>query len=200
MNFLAHAHLSGENKDILFGNFIADAVKGNNLKKYGTDVQTGIRLHRKIDTYTDSHPIFKRTLSKIRNAFGKYAGVATDIYYDHFLAKNWHSYHDDQLEQFAEKVYSILKENYTILPDRTKRLLPFLVMQNWLVGYADLTALQLVFYGMDRRTGFKSGMRDAVEILKKYYVEIGMDFEQYYPQLIEYVRQTLPELNNDRVY
>jgi len=35
MNFLAHAHLSQDNSDVIFGNFIADSIKGKaylNLK------------------------------------------------------------------------------------------------------------------------------------------------------------------------
>ena len=162
MNFLAHAHLSGNNEDVLFGNFIADAVKGNSFTRYDKDVQTGIKLHRKIDAYTDKHPVFKQTLDRIRNDFGKYAGVAADIFYDHFLAKNWQAYHQIDLKQFADRIYTILKNNYSILPERTKRLLPFLVTQNWIVGYSSFHDLQLVFYGMDRRTGFKSGMSKAV--------------------------------------
>jgi len=42
MNFLAHAHLSGNNSELLFGNFIADAVKGNASLKYKDDVLAGI--------------------------------------------------------------------------------------------------------------------------------------------------------------
>ncbi len=43
MNFLAHAHLSGDNDEILFGNFIADAIKGKQVEKYAKDIQSGIR-------------------------------------------------------------------------------------------------------------------------------------------------------------
>lgn len=196
MNFLAHAHLSGNNHDVLFGNFIADAVKGKGFENFERDIQTGIKLHRKIDSFTDSHLIFKETLSRIRSDFGKYSGIVVDIYYDHFLAKNWDDYHQIGLNQFADDVYKILNKNYDILPARTKRLLPFLVTQNWLVGYANLKDLQLVFYGMDRRTGLQSGMNRAVEVLNKNYVEIKADFEQYYPQLIAYSSKTLSELNN----
>lgn len=198
MNFLAHAHLSGNNQKILFGNFIADAVKGKAFERFEKDIQIGIKLHRKIDSYTDSHPVFKETLGRIRNDFGKYSGIAADIYYDHFLARNWSQYHDLELKQFAKMVYGILDNNYDILPARTKRLLPFLVTQNWLVGYASFIDLQLVFYGMDRRTGLKSGMSKAVKVLKQNYTEINADFDQYYPQLIQYSDETLIAFQNER--
>lgn len=194
MNFLAHAHLSGKNQDILFGNFIADAIKGKGFERFEHDIQIGIKLHRKIDSYTDNHPVFKETLSRVRSEFGKYSGIVVDIYYDHFLAKNWKQYHHLELRYFAKDVYGILHQNYNILPERTKRLLPFLITQNWLVGYANMDSLKLVFYGMDRRTGLKSGMSNAVNILEQHYTTIENDFEEYYPQLIKFSSKTLADL------
>jgi acyl carrier protein phosphodiesterase len=195
MNFLAHAHLSGDDDDILFGNFIADAVKGRNgLLKYSEQIQNGIKLHRSIDSYTDSHEIFRRSLSMIRGNFGKFSGIVVDIYYDHFLAKNWSDYHHTKLEDFAAHVYKVLQHRFIILPGRTKRLLPFLVTQNWLVGYGDFNDLRHVFYGMDRRTGFKSGMTRAVDVLEENYQNLYNDFWEYYPQLEAFSVEILGEL------
>jgi acyl carrier protein phosphodiesterase len=198
MNFLAHAHLSGKNEDILFGNFIADAVKGKAFNGFTKDVRNGIILHRKIDSFTDNHVVFRNTLERVRKDFGKYSGVAVDIYYDHFLAKNWNQYHDLGLKAFAAYVYSIVKRNYAILPSKTKRLLPFLITQNWLYGYSSLNSLELVFYGMDRRTGFKSGMSRAVKVLQQNYSNINDDFDEFYPQIIGYTNDLLSGLNKDK--
>jgi acyl carrier protein phosphodiesterase len=194
MNFLAHAHLSGKNHEVLFGNFIADAVKGKNFERFEKDIQLGIKLHRMIDSYTDNHPVFRSTLNRIRKDFGKYSGIVVDIYYDHFLAKNWNDYHNDELRHFAKIVYGILKKRYLLLPSRTKRLLPFLITQNWLVGYANLKDLSLVFYGMDRRTGLHSGMSNAVEVLVNNYDDINRDFDEFYPELILYSSRALTDL------
>ena len=108
MNFLAHAHLSGNNDDLLFGNFIADAVKGNGLLKFPEDIQNGIRIHRKIDSFTDTHEIFRQSLDRVREHFGKFGGIVLDIYYDHFLAQNWKTYSDTKLPHFASHVYQVL--------------------------------------------------------------------------------------------
>jgi len=197
MNFLAHAHLSGNNESVLFGNFIADAVKGKGFVNYNKDIQKGILLHRNIDSFTDNHVVFKKTLDRVRNNFGKYSGVAVDIYYDHFLAKSWDQYHDLDLKSFADHVYSILKKNYGLLPFRTKRLLPFLITQNWLYGYSNLSDLEMVFYGMDRRTGFKSGMTKAVKVLQQNYSEINKDFDEFYPQIIIYTSRLLSEFGGE---
>jgi acyl carrier protein phosphodiesterase len=198
MNFLAHAYLSGDNDEILFGNFIADAVKGNGWQKFSSDIQTGIKLHRLIDVYTDRHPVFRRSLGRIRENFGKYSGIVVDIYYDHFLAKNWADYSKTELATYADHVYRILQDNYPLLPERTKKMLPYLVSQNWLVGYADFRGLGLVFYGMDRRTGLKSGMKNAIEVLQENYEELKSDFREYLPELVSYSNLELENLLKDR--
>lgn len=152
MNFLAHALLSGENDDILIGNFIADAVKGQNGSKFREGIQKGIKLHREIDSYTDSHPVFLRSKERIRDEYGHYSGVVIDIYYDHFLAARWEEYSDKNLSEFALEVYNLMLTNYEILPPRSKRILPYMVIHNWLVGYSRFKDLQWVFNGMSRRS------------------------------------------------
>ena len=200
MNFLAHAHLSGDNDDLLFGNFIADAVKGNGLIKFPGDIQNGIRIHRKIDSFTDTHAIFKHTLDRIRKHFGKFTGIVVDIYYDHFLAHNWHKFSEQDLPGYTDHVYKILEDRYDFLPERTRRMLPFLTSQNWLLAYANFNGLNSVFQGMDRRTGLKSGMANAIPVLMENYEGIKDDFLSYYPLLEEYCKieiGLLVETTND---
>lgn len=188
MNFLAHSHLSFDNDDILFGNFIADSVKGKAFEKFSKDIKKGILLHREIDHFTDTHPTFKKSVSRIRQEFGKYSGIVIDIYYDHFLARNWPHYSNSELSSFTTRIYKILAKRYFILPNRNKRILPFMIGQNWLSGYANLYDLKRVFYGMDRRTGFKSGMNRGVEVLKVNYEKLNKDFTTFYPELIDFVQ------------
>ena len=191
MNFLAHAHLSGDNDDLLFGNFIADAVKGNGLHKFPDDICRGISIHRKIDSFTDTHPIFRQTLDRIRSHFGKFTGIVVDIYYDHFLAHNWEQFSAVNLPEFAGYVYRVLEDRYELLPARTRRMLPYLTSQNWLVGYANFNGLDAVFHGMDRRTGLLSGMSNAVPVLKDNYEGIKEDFFEYYPLLEEFTQNEI---------
>lgn len=196
MNFLAHAHLSGNNRDVLLGNFIADAIKGKNFKHFENEVQKGILLHRKIDVFTDTHPVFKRTLERVRGKFGKFGGVVVDIYYDHYLAANWEQYSATSLTKYANEVYGILRDSYSILPERTQRLLPFLVTQNWLVNYATLGGLNLVFQGMDRRTGYRSRMSNATKVLSEIYPEVAADFHEFYPLVSAFAENELAVLDN----
>jgi len=197
MNFLAHTHLSPDNDDTIFGNFIADAVKGKSYLKYRQDIVVGILLHRSIDVFTDRHPLVRNSKSIVRNSFGKYSGIVVDIYYDHFLARNWELYHSDELSKFSTKVYFILAQRFLLLPARVRRMLPFLIAQNWLSGYANFIDLQRVFNGMDRRTNHVSGMNNAVNVLKENYELLYSDFKEFYGDLELYSQQRLAEIIND---
>jgi acyl carrier protein phosphodiesterase len=194
MNFLAHTHLSGENEDVIFGNFIADSVKGKSFNKFRENIMLGILLHREIDFYTDKHYVQKRSKDLIRSEFGKFSGVVTDIYYDHFLARNWVEYSDVELSSFSSNVYLILARRFLLLPSRIKKLLPFLIAQNWLTGYANLVDLARVFKGMDRRTGYISGMNNAIVVLELNYNDLYDDFTEFYPQLQNFAKNKLNEL------
>ena len=184
MNFLAHALLSGSDPDILIGNFVADAVKGNNIDTFREGVRNGIILHREIDRYTDHHPVFIRSTKRIKEEYGRYAGVVVDIYYDHFLAANWEKYDDTDLSEFAVSVYSLMLSNYKILPPKSRRILPYMVIHNWLVGYSRFKDLQWVFNGMSRRSRkYNSKMEGAVESLKNDYENFGQDFREFFPDM-----------------
>ncbi len=189
MNFLAHAHLSGDDEDVIFGNMIADAVKGDASKKYSGNILKGITLHRMIDTFTDAHPVHKKSRNLIRNEFGKYSGIVVDIFYDHFLASGWNDYSEKPLKSFSANVYKILTKRFLILPLRSKRILPFMIGQDWLTNYSNFEGLENVFYGMDRRTKFNSGMKDAVSVLKEHYDDLQQDFKIFYSELYLFVKE-----------
>ena len=79
MNCLAHIYLSGNDEELLFGNFIGDGVKGNQIDDYRPEIQAGINLHRFIDHYTDNHLVTAEARKIIRPDFRKYAGVVLDV-------------------------------------------------------------------------------------------------------------------------
>ena len=143
MNFLAHLFLSGaptrpRYADVLLGNFIADSVPGHQLETYPAPVQTGIRLHRAIDTFTDQHPVVRRGTQRLRLAgYGKYAGVISDMFLDHFLARNFHDYSPENLPDFAQRVYALLLARQPDMPPRVQPFLHYMTQHNWLLSYAE---------------------------------------------------------------
>jgi len=194
MNFLAHIYLSGDNEMLKIGNFMADSVRGNRYLEYSDDLRRGILLHRYIDTFTDAHPIYRKSKHRFHEKYGHYAGVIMDIVYDHFLAKNWNSYFDQNLEIYAANFYSLLHENYDILTPKTQNLLPYMIDQNWLVQYASLEGLEIILFQMDYRTKHRVNMQEAIVEVRIFYTELETEFTLFFEELQLHCQQKLIEL------
>ena len=119
MNFLAHLYLSRHDDQLMIGNFIADSVKGSAWKNYEEPIAAGILMHRKIDDFTDTHPVFRETVALLRPHFRKFSGVVADIYYDHFLAIDYLSYSPESLIEFTKRVHLLLQSSEHIMPVRS---------------------------------------------------------------------------------
>ena len=187
MNFLAHLYLSGENEEVVLGNFIADAIKGSHYKNFPKNVAKGILPHREIDHFTDNHPVFRQSKSRLVPKYRIFSGIIVDIFYDHYLARNWNDFSAEHLNQFVSRAYFLLVRKFHLLPARSKRILPFMVSQNWLVGYADFDSLQKVFNGMSRRTNNLSGMENAITDLKADYQLYEDEFRLFFPEIVEHI-------------
>ena len=194
MNFLAHIHLSGENEFIKIGNFMADGVRGKQYENFPQEIQKGILLHRAIDTFTDAHPLFRQSTKKLHSRYHHYAGVIVDMYYDHFLAKNWSDYHNESLALYSEKFYQSLLDNHSILTSKTQHLLPYMMEYNWLVNYQSVPGLEGILSQMDRRTKNQSLMRFATEELVAHYDEFEAEFSLFYKEVQLFSKNKLNEL------
>ncbi|WP_299162603.1 acyl carrier protein phosphodiesterase [uncultured Eudoraea sp.] len=189
MNFLAHIYLSFGDDEITIGNFIADSIRANKYKHLPDRIQKGILLHREIDTYTDSHPIPRVSSKRLHQNYSHYSRVIVDIFYDHFLAKNWKQYSDTPLDIYVDKFYDLLEDNFTILPDGTKRMIPYMISDNWLLNYAQMDGISRVLNGMNRRTNNKSKMNFAILDLEKNYEAFEVEFTAFFNELVVFSKQ-----------
>ncbi len=189
MNFLAHIYLSFDDNEITLGNFIADSIRGNKYKHLPERVQKGIKLHRFIDTFTDAHPTVRKSTKRLHENYSHYSGVIVDIFYDHFLAKNWSTYSDVPLELFVDNFYDLLEDNYEILPDTTKHMMPYMIADNWIFNYSKLEGIGRVLNGMNRRTKNKSKMNFAILDLEQHYDEFEKEFTSFFEELVTYSKQ-----------
>jgi acyl carrier protein phosphodiesterase len=185
MNFLAHIFLSGHADEIMIGNFIGDFVKGNQFNKYPSLIRKGIILHRKIDSYTDNHIIVKQNKKLFSDKYHKYAGILTDIFYDHFLACEWDNFSSESFDEYVESVYETLLVNQHIMPPAVQEFLPRFISNNWLKSYQTVDGIKSVLIGMSKGTSLPNEADYAILILKKHYHVLRQDFFNYFPQLIE---------------
>ena len=119
-------------------------------------------------------------LGKAPNGFiknyGHYSGIIVDIFYDHFLAKNWADYSNIPLADYIQTFYKLLRDNFEILPENIQKMAPVMMEGNWLLIYAELEGIDRVLAGMNRRTKNRSGMDNAGQELKEFYTLFEADF------------------------
>jgi len=185
MNFLAHIYLSGDNEELTIGNFMADPIKGNDYKKYSGDYRRGIILHRRIDSFTDSHPIVYQSAHRLFNKFRHYNGVINDVFYDHFLAKNWKKYHSQDLADYVQDFYELVDENFEILPEKIQYMFGYMKSQNWLLNYQNISGIERTLTQMSSRIKGPP-LYEAISILDKYYQEYENEFTAFFAEIQKY--------------
>jgi len=164
VNYLAHAYLSGDNEDLLIGNFIADHLRGNDFSAFSEGVVKGILLHRRIDSFTDAHPLFKSSKRVFYQGFEKYSGVLVDIYFDHFLAKFFQQYHQESLEVFSSKVYKVYQNNTHLMPESSTRFLNYVIKNAIYQNYSEIKGIETVLKHLSHRIGHKVALNDSIRL------------------------------------
>ncbi len=184
MNYLAHAYLSFNEPEILVGNMISDFVKGNKKFNYSPGIQKGIALHRAIDQFTDDHPATQAAKLFFKPAYRLYAGAFVDVVYDHFLANDTNEFKlTDDLENFTKQVYYNLQLNFSHLPDRFQKLLPYMKSQNWLFNYQYKSGIERSFRGLVNRAVYLHESATAFAIFNKHYNELKKCYNEFFPHL-----------------
>ena len=194
MNFLAHIYLSGNNDFVKIGNFMADGIRGKDYLNFSDDIKKGILLHRNIDTFTDAHPIFRKSKHRLHENYGHYSGVIIDIFYDHFLAKNWTIYSNEKLHDFTQNFYQLLENNFDLLTQKTQKMLPYMMQFNWLESYQTLDGIEKILIQMDARTKNQSKMRFSVAELNLYYTDFEEEFTSFFAEMITFTHEKLKTL------
>ncbi len=193
MNYLAHTLLSFQKPDIIVGNFIADSIQGNKFEGLTDGIIKGITLHRKIDFYTDTHPVYLTSKQYFRKEFDKYSGVLVDIIYDHFLAKNFHLYSKVSLQEYASSIYSVLNDYMEYLPENAKRFYGYMTERNILYNYSSLEGIETVLTHLSHRIRHRYELQLAIPTLIKNYKEIEDEFFIFFDDLYHYC-ETQPEI------
>ena len=187
MNFLAHLFLSGQQEEIMVGNFIGDYVKGRTFFYYPDEVQKGIMLHRHIDTFTDKHPITKLSRMRVQDEYHKYSGIIIDIFYDYFLASEWNKFHPVDLESYIEYVFSVLKKHYYEFPQGIKNWFPNFLRNNWLKSYSSIEGIERILHRMSSRTSLPEHTEYAIKILRNNEEAMRDEFNEFFQSIRDYI-------------
>jgi acyl carrier protein phosphodiesterase len=186
MNWLAHAYLAPSSPAALLGNIGADFLNGPDIDHLPDEMRAGVMMHRRIDSFTDAHPLFKRSMSRIAG-FRLLRGILVDIFYDHILAKNWSAWSPTPLDEFVAWVYATLREQDDILPKDLRGALPTMERENWLASYAEVDGIRYILERMSRhRLRRAPDLPLAADELVRNLDGLQEDFQAFFPALKAY--------------
>ncbi|NND94566.1 MAG: DUF479 domain-containing protein [Flavobacteriales bacterium] len=183
MNYLAHIFLSGDNNLVAVGNFIGDGVKGRLYDRYPGPIGIGLRLHRFIDELADTHPLNLEAKKDLYGRFGKYAGVAQDMIYDHFLSKHWEEFAQVKIEEFLANFYKVADEQLAVFPPSQKRFYLAMKKGSWLKNYGDIEGIDRAFKGLSSRIDFENNLDEGADYIASNTDELTSLFFRFFPLL-----------------
>lgn len=187
MNYLAHILLSLKDEECILGNFMGDFMKGVNINRFNDKIKSGILRHRAIDSFTDRNSIFIKSKRRISDENKKFAGVLVDIFYDHFLAKNWYDYSVDEFDEYIEKFYVSLVKYKEILPIQLASIVDKIINSNLFYSYNQISGIEIVLKRLamrsDKYTFDKTGINDLIN----NYEQLENDFKQFMIEIQEFL-------------
>ena len=185
MNFLGHLILSGTNPDVIFGNFIADSVKGKSYLLLPDSIQKGIVLHRVIDNFTDNNTEYLKGKRRFYQRFPKMGGVINDILYDYLLWRFDKKTKSINLEIKVTKFYKILDQKIHQMPPKIREMYHFMRRDDWLNNYQHKMGIKRALHGIGKRINYSDNLESSFEILENSMKSFDEEFETFYGQIKE---------------
>ena len=189
MNHLAHLFLADPSSpDSLIGNLAGDFVKGPLGDRFPPAIRDGIRQHRRIDAFTDSHPSvgeFRRVLTP---EHGHYARVIADMFFDHFLAVRFEEYAGEPLDVFLARTFAAIDPHQESLPGRLRVIYPLIRDHGWLQSYAEVESIRGALRNISRRFSRQPQLETAARHLVDSREELERHFEAFFPDVIAFAR------------
>jgi acyl carrier protein phosphodiesterase len=195
MNWLAHLYLLETDTENRLGNLLGDLVKGREIVMLNCNLKKGVDLltatlrerHYAIDTFTDTHEIVKISKRRMGKDHARFSGVLIDVFYDHFLAKNWASYSQMKLSDFTAEIYKSFQSYPGEIPAEAQQIIQCMIKEDWLTSYQYLDGIDYTLKRIEHRIKRRSGRHfflvGAMEILKQEYVNLDQDFQSFFPDL-----------------
>ncbi|HEX8614608.1 MAG TPA: ACP phosphodiesterase [Telluria sp.] len=188
MNYLAHIYLARYSDEAMLGALLGDFVKPGGDAQFSATTRAEILIHRKVDTFTDSHPVVLAAKSLFDGPGRRYSCILLDVFYDHVLALRWARYSEVPLADFIAGFYRTLTRHAAVLPPTLSELAPYMIEQDWLGSYSTYAGVDRALRRISTRLS-KNGdvMRDALGDLERHAAAIADGFDVFFPELITFV-------------
>lgn len=187
LNYIAHIHIGIHTQTSLLGNFLGDFIKGSQLQHLPFEIEQGIRLHRSIDVFTDSHPLVIELRRYFPRDIRRMAGVIIDIYFDYLLMQTWKRYSGIHFNSVFADFYQQLEQ--FSLPDNThfQKVAEGIKKHQWLNEYMNIETCFRAFVSIENRLKHKVVFAKKAQLfLLQYGDQLESSFQQFYPECLDH--------------
>ncbi|MDQ7007672.1 MAG: acyl carrier protein phosphodiesterase [Acidobacteriota bacterium] len=184
MNYLAHLLLAERRGLCPAGTLMGDGLRGPVDALGSAGLRRAVWHHRKLDSFTDTHPAFRRARRRLDPGYRHFRGVLVDIFFDHYLARHWRRFHDEPLAVFCERTYRRLLATsaFPELRGRVERMARI----DLLGSYLTLEGIDRALRGLSRRVQRANHLHRGGHELRAHYQGLEGDFLDFFPQAVAY--------------
>jgi acyl carrier protein phosphodiesterase len=184
MNHLAHVFLAGDDPLFLVGNISGDFVHGVVPAGLIPRVAAGVRMHRSIDAFTDSHPEVascRQLVWRWRHA----ARVLVDLYFDALLYERWTEFSDLPFADFTARTYEVLNQNLDSAPPSAREILKRMLAHDFL-SYSSPAALEPTIARLSRRLPGLTDAESAAAAFAEHHDAFDAAFSRFFPEILAF--------------
>ncbi|MCT6699242.1 ACP phosphodiesterase [Rheinheimera sp. 4Y26] len=189
MNYLAHLYFADNNTESRIGNLLGDFCRGVDLTALSPATKAGLMQHRAIDRFTDAAPEVHAAKLLFAAKRRRFAGVALDVLFDHYLIKHWPVFHPEPFLLYKSRLYQQLWQDRALMPERMATTISYLVPQDWFGSYASLEGIGQALDRIAGRLRFANEFSGVISDFTAYQPQFEQLFLQFFPKLQAFVRQ-----------
>ena len=150
------------------------------------DLARGVRLHRRIDAFSNQHPDIRLSCQRFPAELRRIAPILVDIICDHLLARRWNQFHHEPIESFTATAYQQVADQGEWLSESAWRFLDYARDQDLFAGYHDWSATISAMRSITRRLGKQELDPLMDEATPTLLPGLELDFLRYFPDILEH--------------
>ncbi len=187
MNYLAHIFLSQKNSDSIVGNIMGDFTRGLNREILPKTIELGIKNHIAVDKFTDTHIKVLELRTLFSSEKRRFAGIILDVLFDHFLHLHWSKFTNLSKRDTINISYQSFQMKQKYMTDRMKKTTRYMIQNDWLGSYNDLSAIGYVLDRLAERVTFSNNFCGSLKEIEKNYFSLEKGFLVFFPELKEHI-------------
>ena len=188
--------LAGDDADRIVGGVLGDFVRGPVDSTWPRALRSGVVLHRRIDSFTDTHVLTLRSRRRFSPKYRRYAGIIIDVLNDHFLARRWADFSHISLPYFLATAYTAVESRLPYFEGRGAKVASSLVEKQWLARAIDANSIPAVLASIGARARRQNPLAQADTEVRKLYADLNADFAEFFPLVMAFAAREIAKIES----